>query len=168
MSSEGHSSQSDVSIVHPVKTSSDGHFISHSLSHHFESGRVKRELRPLSPEGHVYYQVSHNERTLTFNLSRNTHLVSGEYILERRGGNGTEHHHPDRNSCHLLGTVEASGVRGTAAISTCKGLVRGYSIVLFHPTFAPGTQLSLKKCITLQLTCDSASSELLLCVSLTS
>ncbi|XP_017267700.1 A disintegrin and metalloproteinase with thrombospondin motifs 12 [Kryptolebias marmoratus] len=124
---QGHLSQSgsDVSIVHPVKTSCDGQFISHSLSHHFERGRVRRELQPLSPEGQVYYQVNYNERTLMFNLTKNTHLVSDEYILERRDGNRTEHHLSKGNSCHLLGTVEVSGVRGTAAISTCKGL-RGF------------------------------------------
>ncbi|XP_013867217.1 A disintegrin and metalloproteinase with thrombospondin motifs 12 [Austrofundulus limnaeus] len=116
---------SDVSIVHPVKTSSDGDFISHSLSHHFESGRVRRELRPPSPEGLVYYQVNYKEQTLMFTLTKNTHLVSGEYVLERRDGNRTERHLSEGNSCHLLGTVEAAGVRGTAAISTCRGL-RGF------------------------------------------
>lgn len=125
-------SGSDVSIVHPVKTSSDGDFISHSLSHHFESGRVRRELRPPSPQGLVYYQVSYKEQTLMFNLTKNTHLVSGEYVLERRDGNRTERHLSEGNSCHLLGTVEAAGVRGTAAISTCRGLVRGCFINPTH------------------------------------
>lgn len=62
-----------------------------------------------------------------FNLTHNNHLVSNDYILERRNGsvNRTEHRLSGKNSCHLLGTVAASGVRGTAAISTCKGL-RGF------------------------------------------
>ncbi|MEQ2193695.1 hypothetical protein XENOCAPTIV_010327, partial [Xenoophorus captivus] len=47
------------SIVHPVRISADGEFVSHSLSHHFK-GRVRRELRLLSPEGQVYYKLSYN------------------------------------------------------------------------------------------------------------
>uniref|UniRef100_A0A8C6P469 ADAM metallopeptidase with thrombospondin type 1 motif, 12 n=1 Tax=Nothobranchius furzeri TaxID=105023 RepID=A0A8C6P469_NOTFU len=118
-------SGSAVSIVHPVKTSADGEFISHSLSHHFKSGRVRRDLQPLSPE--VFYKVSYKGRTLMFNLTRNADLVSEEYVLERRNGSATwtEHRFSEGNSCHLLGTVEAADVRGTAAISTCRGLVRG-------------------------------------------
>lgn len=118
--------ESDLSIVHPVKIAADGDFISHSVSHHFEGGRVKRDLQPLAAEGQVYYRVNYKGHSLTFNLTANNHLVSSDYILERRNGsaNRTEHRPPEGNSCHLLGTVEASDVRGTAAISTCKGLVR--------------------------------------------
>ncbi|KAG7221395.1 hypothetical protein INR49_017271 [Caranx melampygus] len=120
-------SESDLSIVHPEKTDADGEFISHSLAHHFTGGRVRRDLRPLAPEGQVYYRVNYKGRPLTFNLTTNNHLVSNDYILERRNGsaNKTEHRLSGGNSCHLLGTVEASDVRGTAAISTCKGL-RGF------------------------------------------
>uniref|UniRef100_A0A4W6BM93 ADAM metallopeptidase with thrombospondin type 1 motif, 12 n=1 Tax=Lates calcarifer TaxID=8187 RepID=A0A4W6BM93_LATCA len=109
--SAGQLSQSDLSIVHPEKTSADGEFISHSLSHHFRGGRVRRDLRPFASEGQVYYKVNYK----------------GRYILERRNGsaNRTEHRLSEGNSCHLLGTVEVSDVRGTAAISTCKGL-RGF------------------------------------------
>ncbi|XP_029296255.1 A disintegrin and metalloproteinase with thrombospondin motifs 12-like [Cottoperca gobio] len=124
---QGQLSQSDLSTVHPVKTTADGEFISHSLAHHFKGGRVRRDLRPLDLEGQVYYKVNYKGRTLMFNLTANNHLVSSDYILERRNGsaNRTEHRRSDGNSCHLLGTVEASDVRGTAAISTCKGL-RGF------------------------------------------
>ncbi|XP_029961195.1 A disintegrin and metalloproteinase with thrombospondin motifs 12-like [Salarias fasciatus] len=120
-------SESDLSVVHPVKISPDGEFISHSVSHHFRGGRVKRDLWPLGLQEQVYYQVNHKGRSLMFNLTANHHLLSSDYILERRNGssNRTEHRLSEGNSCHLLGTVEASGVRGTAAISTCKGL-RGF------------------------------------------
>uniref|UniRef100_A0A671Y0Q7 ADAM metallopeptidase with thrombospondin type 1 motif, 12 n=1 Tax=Sparus aurata TaxID=8175 RepID=A0A671Y0Q7_SPAAU len=118
---------SDLSIVHPVKTTADGDFISHSVSHHLKGGRVRRDLRPLELEGQVYYKVNYKGRALTFNLTANNHLVSSDYILERRNGSAssTEHRRPEGNSCHLLGTVEAPDVRGTAAISTCRGL-RGF------------------------------------------
>lgn len=123
-------SESDLSIVHPVKTTANGEFISHSVSHHFKGGRVRRDLRPLASEGQVYYKVNYKGRSLLFNLTANNHLLSSDYILERRNGsaNWTEHHRSEGNSCHLLGTVEASDVRGTAAISTCKGLVRNHIV----------------------------------------
>lgn len=121
-------SESDLSIVHPVKTTADGEFISHSVSHHFKGGRVRRDLQSPGLEGQVYYKVNYKGRSLKFNLTANNHLVSSDYILERRNGaaNRTEHRLSEGNSCHLLGTVEASDVRGTAAISTCKGLVRNH------------------------------------------
>ncbi|XP_023261859.1 A disintegrin and metalloproteinase with thrombospondin motifs 12 isoform X1 [Seriola lalandi dorsalis] len=120
-------SGSELSIVHPEKTNADGEFISHSLSHHFMGGRVRRDLRPFALEGQVYYKVNYKGRALMFNLTANNNLVSNDYILERRNGsaNRTEHRLSGANSCHLLGTVEDSDVRGTAAISTCKGL-RGF------------------------------------------
>uniref|UniRef100_A0A672ZW32 A disintegrin and metalloproteinase with thrombospondin motifs 12-like n=1 Tax=Sphaeramia orbicularis TaxID=375764 RepID=A0A672ZW32_9TELE len=119
---------SDVSIVHPVKTSPDGEFMSHSLAHHFHSGqRIRRDLRPHNQEEQVYYKVEYKGHTLMFNLSRNTQLLSDDYILERRNGstNRTEHRPFEVNSCHLLGSVAAADGGGTAAISTCTGL-RGF------------------------------------------
>lgn len=129
--SAGQLSQSDLSLVHPVKTTADGELISHSVSHHFKGERVRRDLRPLGLEGQVYYKVNYKGRALMFNLTKNNHLVSSDYILERRNGsaNKTEHHLSEGNSCHLLGTVEASDVRGIAAISTCKGLVRNHVVL---------------------------------------
>uniref|UniRef100_A0A672ZY59 A disintegrin and metalloproteinase with thrombospondin motifs 12-like n=1 Tax=Sphaeramia orbicularis TaxID=375764 RepID=A0A672ZY59_9TELE len=121
-------SVSDVSIVHPVKTSPDGEFMSHSLAHHFHSGqRIRRDLRPHNQEEQVYYKVEYKGHTLMFNLSRNTQLLSDDYILERRNGstNRTEHRPFEVNSCHLLGSVAAADGGGTAAISTCTGL-RGF------------------------------------------
>ncbi|XP_008283158.1 A disintegrin and metalloproteinase with thrombospondin motifs 12 [Stegastes partitus] len=136
---QGHLSQSDVSIVHPVKASADGGFISHSLSHHFEGGRVRRDLRPLAADRQVYYKVNYKGRALMFNLTANNHLVSNDYILERRNGsaNTTEHRPSQGNSCHLLGTVEAWDVLGTAAISTCKGLRGFFSLPEGHYFIEP-------------------------------
>uniref|UniRef100_A0A3P8WV00 ADAM metallopeptidase with thrombospondin type 1 motif, 12 n=1 Tax=Cynoglossus semilaevis TaxID=244447 RepID=A0A3P8WV00_CYNSE len=120
-------SESDVSVVHPEKTDSHGKSISHSLTHHFQHERVRRELHPSAPEERVYYKVNYKGRELMFNLSTNHNLVSTDYVLERRnGGPGSiEHRQPGANSCHLFGSVRTSEVRGTAAISTCKGL-RGF------------------------------------------
>lgn len=119
--------ESDLSVVHPVKTTADGSFISHSVSHRFKGGRFRRELQPSGSEEQVYYKVNYKGRSLTFNLTVNHHLVSSGYILERRNGgtNRTDHPLSEGNSCHLLGSVESSDGRGTAAVSTCRGLVRG-------------------------------------------
>lgn len=119
--------ESELSIVHPVKTTADGSFVSHSVSHRFKGGRFRRDLLPSGLEEQVYYKVNYEGRSLTFNLTVNHHLVSSGYILERRNGgtNRTEQPLSEGNSCHLLGTVESSAGRGTAAVSTCRGLVRG-------------------------------------------
>uniref|UniRef100_A0A8C8HCV5 Peptidase M12B domain-containing protein n=1 Tax=Oncorhynchus tshawytscha TaxID=74940 RepID=A0A8C8HCV5_ONCTS len=117
------SSQSDVSVVHPVKIFRDGQFLSHSLVHRFKHGRHKRDLGPL--EERVYYKVNFKGRDLVFNLTVNKYLVSNDYILERRNGsvNRTEHRTTGENACHLIGTVtDSTNARGTAAISTCEGL----------------------------------------------
>uniref|UniRef100_A0A7N8WV50 ADAM metallopeptidase with thrombospondin type 1 motif, 12 n=1 Tax=Mastacembelus armatus TaxID=205130 RepID=A0A7N8WV50_9TELE len=132
-------SESDLSIVHPVKINADGGFISHSLSHHFKGERVRRDLRPLALDGQVYYKVPYKGRALVFSLTANNHLVSDHYILERRHGsaNRTEHRLSERSSCHLLGTVEAPDVQGTAAISTCKGLKGFFSLPEGHYFIEP-------------------------------
>lgn len=121
----GQPEAADTTIVHPVKITADGGFVSHFLSH-----RVRRDLRPLDSDGQVYYRVNYKGRLLSFRLAENDHLVSSDYILETRNGSTVraETRHPRNHSCHLLGTVEAAGVRGTAAISTCKGLVRSVSL----------------------------------------
>uniref|UniRef100_A0A7N8XXX7 ADAM metallopeptidase with thrombospondin type 1 motif, 12 n=1 Tax=Mastacembelus armatus TaxID=205130 RepID=A0A7N8XXX7_9TELE len=131
--------KSDLSIVHPVKINADGGFISHSLSHHFKGERVRRDLRPLALDGQVYYKVPYKGRALVFSLTANNHLVSDHYILERRHGsaNRTEHRLSERSSCHLLGTVEAPDVQGTAAISTCKGLKGFFSLPEGHYFIEP-------------------------------
>uniref|UniRef100_A0A8C2WTC9 ADAM metallopeptidase with thrombospondin type 1 motif, 12 n=1 Tax=Cyclopterus lumpus TaxID=8103 RepID=A0A8C2WTC9_CYCLU len=137
--SDSRLSQADVSTVHPVKATADGEFVSHSLAHHFEGGRVRRDLRPLGLEGRVYYKVDHGGRSLVFNLTVNERLLSSDYVLERRNGTagGSEHRRSGGSSCHLLGTVEAPGVRGTAAISTCEGLRGFFSLPEGHYFIEP-------------------------------
>uniref|UniRef100_A0AAQ6IF32 Peptidase M12B domain-containing protein n=1 Tax=Anabas testudineus TaxID=64144 RepID=A0AAQ6IF32_ANATE len=132
-------SQSDLAIVHPVKTNADGEFLSHSLSHHFKKGRVRRDLPPPDFEGQVYYKFDYKGRALMFNLTANNHLLSNDYILERRNGrvNRTEHRFTEGISCHLLGTVQASHVQGAAAISTCKGLTGFFSLPEGHYFIEP-------------------------------
>lgn len=135
---------SDLSIVHPLKTTADGSFISHSVSHRFKGGRFRRDLQPSGLEEQVYYKVNYKGRSLTFNLTVNHHLVSSGYILERRNGgtNRTEHPLSEGNSCHLLGTVESSDGRGTAAVSTCRGLVRGQESYTLKKAETPPCSLS--------------------------
>uniref|UniRef100_A0A674AKT1 ADAM metallopeptidase with thrombospondin type 1 motif, 12 n=1 Tax=Salmo trutta TaxID=8032 RepID=A0A674AKT1_SALTR len=108
-----------------VKVFRAGQFLSHSLAHRFKHGRHKRDVGPL--EERVYYKVNYKGRDLVFNLTVNNYLVSNDYILERRNGsvNRTEHRTTGENACHLIGTVtDSTNARGTAAISTCEGLVR--------------------------------------------
>ncbi|XP_061881660.1 A disintegrin and metalloproteinase with thrombospondin motifs 12 isoform X4 [Entelurus aequoreus] len=116
------------SITHPVRTNADGDFLSHSLSHNYKHGQVRNNRQPFASKSQVYYKLDYTGRTLMFNLTANNRLVSSDYILERRNG-GTKRTESDRPSagmsCHLLGTVVDSGVKGTAAISTCNGL-RGF------------------------------------------
>ncbi|XP_055079982.1 A disintegrin and metalloproteinase with thrombospondin motifs 7 [Periophthalmus magnuspinnatus] len=119
--------QSGSTIVHPFKTRADGAFLSHSLSHHFSSQRVRRDLRPHPAEDQVYYKVDFKGDTLVFNLSANTKLLSDDYTVERRNGgtNRTEHRSTNVHHCHYVGTVATSKIIGSAAISTCDGL-RGF------------------------------------------
>ncbi|XP_049618973.1 A disintegrin and metalloproteinase with thrombospondin motifs 12 isoform X1 [Syngnathus scovelli] len=114
------------SVIHPVRTNADGEFLSHSLSHHFKDGRVRRDLSATA--GPVYYKLNYTGRALMLNLTQNHQLLSSDYVLETRNGiaDRTESRRtPAGSSCHLLGTVEVSGVKGTAAVSTCNGL-RGF------------------------------------------
>uniref|UniRef100_A0A8C6WFW9 ADAM metallopeptidase with thrombospondin type 1 motif, 12 n=1 Tax=Neogobius melanostomus TaxID=47308 RepID=A0A8C6WFW9_9GOBI len=119
------------SVVHPVKTRSNGEFLSHSLSHHFSGERVRHDLQPQPLEEQVYYKVEYKGDTIAFNLSANTKLVSNGYTQERRNGgtNKTGHHSTKNNYCHHLGTVATSKAIGTAAISTCNGLRGLFSLL---------------------------------------
>lgn len=115
--------QSDFSVVHPEKVDRNGQYMSYSLSHHFSSGRHKRDLG--SSHGRVYYNLHYKGRDLFFNLTTNKHLVANDYILERRHSelNHTQQFVSKDNACHLIGTVTYSNHVGKAAISTCEGLV---------------------------------------------
>ncbi|XP_056136294.1 A disintegrin and metalloproteinase with thrombospondin motifs 12 [Lampris incognitus] len=125
--------EADLSTVHPVKTDPDGQFLSHSLSHHFNGGRVRRDLRPLASGERVYYKVSYKGRVLSFNLTANSQLISGGYVLETRNGSvDRTERFSGGNTCHLLGTVADSGVHRTAAVSTCRGLKGVFSLSEGH------------------------------------
>ncbi|KAJ8381093.1 hypothetical protein SKAU_G00018710 [Synaphobranchus kaupii] len=121
-------SHPEFSVVRPEKVSRDGEFVSFSLTHHFNRGRSKRDLE--ATEKYVCYKVPYGGWNLTFNLSVNSHLLSNQYVLERRPGvfNGTQQQVPRDNACHLLGRVTNSSVHGTAAVSTCKGLKGFFSL----------------------------------------
>lgn len=115
---------SEFYVDHPEKVDGDGNFISYSLSHHFSDRRHKRDLN--SAERRVYYKLNYKGQEFTLSLTTNHNLLSNEYVLEKHNGSLTEK--PSQTSgsgaCHLIGTVTDGHVQGTAAISTCEGLVR--------------------------------------------
>uniref|UniRef100_H3B4Z3 Peptidase M12B propeptide domain-containing protein n=1 Tax=Latimeria chalumnae TaxID=7897 RepID=H3B4Z3_LATCH len=115
----------DYEVVHPVKVNHDGHFLSHNISHHVSYIRRKRDIG--NKENPVYYKINHKGENLFFNLTANQDIISDSYVLERRYGSlsGAKIGSYSGNSCHLTGTVLLQeSVKGTAAISTCSGLVR--------------------------------------------
>lgn len=76
----------------------------------------------------VFYQFLHDGRHLKFNLTLNPKLVAPGFLTERRRGglNGAQIHRSEASQCHYLGEVwEDITIRGSAAISTCDGLVSG-------------------------------------------
>ncbi|KAM5169653.1 A disintegrin and metalloproteinase with thrombospondin motifs 12 isoform 1-T1 [Callospermophilus lateralis] len=110
-------------VVGPVQVDSSGHFLSYSLHLPVPSSRRKRDLG--SSEDWVYYQISHEEKDLFFNLTVNQRFLSNSYIVEKRYGN-LSHVKMLASSgppCHLRGTVLQQGTTvGTAALSACHGL----------------------------------------------
>uniref|UniRef100_A0A8D2BAR7 ADAM metallopeptidase with thrombospondin type 1 motif 12 n=1 Tax=Sciurus vulgaris TaxID=55149 RepID=A0A8D2BAR7_SCIVU len=110
-------------VVGPVQVDASGHFLSYSLNHPVPSSRRKRDLG--SSEDWVYYQISHEEKDLFFNLTVNQRFLSKSYIVEKRYGN-LSHVKMLTSSgppCHLQGTVLQQGTTiGTAALSACHGL----------------------------------------------
>ncbi|KAK3539221.1 hypothetical protein QTP86_030738, partial [Hemibagrus guttatus] len=143
-------SHRDFSVVHPEKVDADGHFISHTLSHQFASGRRQRREADDRESERVYYRLTFSGRDLTLNLTVNNNLLSHGYVLERRTESGTETG-PEAhtgNPCHLIGTVTDGDAQGSAALSSCNGLtgmlslpsgvfliepVRGHTPTLTHP-----------------------------------
>lgn len=136
--------ESTSTVVHPVKITANGEFLSHCLSHHFSNERFRRDLQPHPLEEQVYYKLEYKGDTITFNLTANTKLVSNDYTQERRNGgiNKTEHHSAKDIYCHHLGTAATSKALGTAAISTCNGL-RGFFSLLGVYYFIEPVQKSL-------------------------
>lgn len=120
-------------VVHPARVDASGHFLSFNLHHHISSPRKKRDLR--KSENVVYYKIIHEEKDLFFNLTVHMGFLSHNYIVERRRGNHTRAKISAHSGvpCHFLGTAWQPGSgNGTAAISTCSGLVSvlTFSVVL--------------------------------------
>lgn len=119
-------SHRDFSVVHPEKVDAEGRFVSHTVSHRFASSRRRRRREADHHESErVYYRLNFSGRDLTFNLTVNDNLLSQGYVLERRTGSRSEtgpETHPG-NRCHLIGTVTGGDVEGSAALSSCNGLV---------------------------------------------
>uniref|UniRef100_A0A8C0Y3X9 ADAM metallopeptidase with thrombospondin type 1 motif, 12 n=1 Tax=Cyprinus carpio carpio TaxID=630221 RepID=A0A8C0Y3X9_CYPCA len=113
--------------------------ISYSLSHHFTDGRHKRDLN--SAERRVFYKLNYKGQEFTLNLTTNDNLLSNEYVLKKHNRSLTEKRSQTSGNlaCHLIGTVMDGNEQGTAAISTCEGLVRlNLSILLCIMQFISG------------------------------
>lgn len=113
-------------VVHPTRVDARGHFLSNFLPHH--AGRVQRREASERPEDldQVFYQLWHGERSLHFSLTLNPHLLAPGFLTERRHGGleGAQIHPPGSSRCHFLGEVwDEATAKGSAAISTCDGLV---------------------------------------------
>lgn len=113
-------------VVHPARVDASGHFLSFNLHHHISSLRKKRDLG--KSENVVYYKINHEKKDLFFNLTVHMGFLSHNYVVERRRGNHTRAKISTHSGvpCHFLGTAWQPGSgSGTAAISTCIGLVSG-------------------------------------------
>uniref|UniRef100_A0A8C0Y126 ADAM metallopeptidase with thrombospondin type 1 motif, 12 n=1 Tax=Cyprinus carpio carpio TaxID=630221 RepID=A0A8C0Y126_CYPCA len=122
--------------------------ISYSLSHHFTDGRHKRDLN--SAERRVFYKLNYKGQEFTLNLTTNDNLLSNEYVLKKHNRSLTEKRSQTSGNlaCHLIGTVMDGNEQGTAAISTCEGLVRlNLSILLCIMQFISGNDTSPKNII---------------------
>lgn len=113
-------------VVHPTRVDAKGHFLSNILSHH--ARRVQRREASEGPVDldRVFYQFWHADHSLHFNLTLNPHLLAPGFLTERRYGGFEEAQiRPTGSSqCHFLGEVwDEDSVKGSAAISTCDGLV---------------------------------------------
>lgn len=113
-------------VVHPTRVDARGHFLSNFLSHH--ARRVQRREASGGPadSDRVFYQFWHADHSLHFNLTLNPNLLAPGFLTERRYGglDGARIHPPGSSQCHFLGEVwDGATVKGSAAISTCDGLV---------------------------------------------
>lgn len=115
-------------VVHPVSVDARGHFLSNSLSHHAHRVRRREASEITMDTERVFYQFLHDSHRLHFNLTLNPNLLAPGFMTERRYGglDGAKIHHPRISQCHFLGEVwDDTTVQGSAAISTCDGLVSG-------------------------------------------
>lgn len=113
-------------VVHPTRVDARGHFLSNFLSHHVRRVRRREASERSANMDRVFYQLGHGGRSLRFNLTLNAHLLAPGFLTERRYGGleGAQIHAAASSQCHFLGDVwEGEAVKGSAAISTCDGLV---------------------------------------------
>lgn len=116
-------------VVHPTRVDARGHFLSNFLSHH--ARRVQRREASEGPADtdRVFYQLWHGGHSLHFNLTLNPHLLAPGFLTERRYGglHGTQIRPAGSSRCYFLGEVRGEAVgKGSAAISTCDGLVSNF------------------------------------------
>lgn len=115
-------------VVHPTRVDAKGHFLSNFLSHH--ARRLQRREASVEPAelDRIFYQFWHGGHNLHFNLTLNPHLLAPGFMTERRFGGlkGARIKPAGSSHCHFLGEVwDDAIVKGSAAISTCDGLVSG-------------------------------------------
>lgn len=114
-------------VVHPARVDARGHFLSNFLSHHARRVTRREAVEGSADLDRVFYQLRHGDRGLRLNLTLNPHLLAPAFVTERRYGGlrGARIQPLPRSSqCHFLGEVwDEATVKGSAAISTCDGLV---------------------------------------------
>lgn len=114
-------------VVHPARVDARGHFLSNFLSHHARRVHRREAAEGWADLDRVFYQLRGGERGLRLNLTLNPHLLAPGFVTERRYG-GLQGSRvralPRSSNCHFLGEVwDEATVKGSAAISTCDGLV---------------------------------------------
>lgn len=114
-------------VVHPARVDARGHFLSNFLSHHARRVHRREAAERSADLDRIFYQLRHSDRSLRLNLTLNPYLLAPGFVTERRYGGlqGARIRALPRSShCHLLGEVwDEATVKGSAAISTCDGLV---------------------------------------------
>ncbi|XP_078601807.1 A disintegrin and metalloproteinase with thrombospondin motifs 7-like [Branchiostoma floridae x Branchiostoma japonicum] len=119
---------SSYDVVHPVRVSPDGEFISHrvvhSEHHHLHRRGAGDQGRPSSSQADgLHYKVTVDGVDLHLDLRLNPALLAPGYVLERHRGNVSRAAvtRGPTNPCHYVGTVPTSR-DSSVAISTCSGL----------------------------------------------
>lgn len=113
-------------VVHPTRVDARGRFLSNILSHHVRRVQRRDASERSASTDRVFYQLRHGGRSLRLNLTLNARLLAPGLLTERRYGGleGAQIHAAASPQCHFLGDVwDEEAVKGSAAISTCDGLV---------------------------------------------
>lgn len=133
-------------VVDPARVDANGHFVSFNLHHHISNTRKKRDID--KKENAIYYKINHKEKDLFFNLTIHMGFLSHNYVVERRHGNHSRAKIAMHSGvpCHFIGTVLQPGSgSGTAAISTCNGLVS--DVGFWANSGVTGTKWSTYECV---------------------